>query len=341
MRVGRIVLTLFFIVAAAGAGGYFYLQPQFHVLHSSGPEPLIVEIPKGSGTRDVVRLLKNRNIIENENTALTYLALTGRHGKLQAGEYLFDGPMSVSEVFNKIAGGHVYLHKYMVPEGVTVRQAAAKWEEQGFGSAEGFLDAAKNSVNLIHDLDSEAESLEGYLFPETYSFPSRVTPQEAIEAMVARFHEVIGRLRQSVPSDQWPRNLRQTVILASIVESEAAVADERKMIASVYQNRLKKNMLLQCDTTVIYALERENRYRGYLTLKDLKFNSRYNTYVYPGLPPSAITNPGYESLAAAVSPAVTNYIFFVRTEGGRHTFSETLAAHNIAVRKYRAMSRTK
>jgi len=338
MKLARVVLTLFFLVVGAGVAGYFYLQPQFHAPHSAGSAPVIVEIPKGSGTREIVKLLKDRDIINNEYLALGYLALTGDRGKLQAGEYLFDRPMSVSEVLDKIANGQVYLHKFTVPEGVTVRQTALKWEEQGFGPAEEFLDAVKNSVHLIRDLDNEADSLEGYLFPETYSFPVRVTPQQAVGAMVARFHEVIGMLRHTVPADQWPRNLRQTVILASIVESEAAADDERTMIASVYQNRLKKKMLLQCDTTVIYALERENRYRGKLTLKDLKFNSRYNTYVYPGLPPSAITNPGYESLVAAFRPAATNYIFFVRTAGGHHTFSETLAAHNIAVKKYRAMS---
>jgi UPF0755 protein len=338
MKLGRVLLTLFFLLVGVGVAGYFYLQPQFHVPHSAGSDPVLVEIPKGAGTRDVVRLLKERNIISNEYLALGYLAFTGDRGKLQAGEYLFDRPMSVSEVIEKIAGGHVYLHKFTVPEGITVRQTAMKWEEQGFGPAQEFLNAAKGSVALVHDLDTEADSLEGYLFPETYSFPIRTTPQQAVEAMVARFHEVIGKLHQTIPPDQWPKNLHQTVILASIVESEAAADEERAVIASVYQNRLNKSMRLQCDTTVIYALEREDRYHGKLTLNDLKFDSRYNTYVYPGLPPTAITNPGYESLVAAFHPAATNYIFFVRTTGGRHTFSETLAAHNIAVQKYRAMT---
>lgn len=339
MKLGRVVLTLFFLLVGAGVAGYFYLQPQFHVPHSAGTGAIVVEIPRGAGTRDVVRLLKDHNLISSEYLALGYLAATGDSGRLQAGEYMFDRPMSVSEVLEKLASGRIYLHKFTVPEGMTVRQTALKWEDQGFGSADGFLSAAKDSVALIHDLDADASSLEGYLFPETYSFAVRTTPQQAVEAMVARFHDVIGKLHQMIPPNQWPANLRQSVILASIVESEAAEDDERATIASVYQNRLKKRMRLQCDTTVIYALEREDLYRGRLTLKDLKFDSRYNTYVYPGLPPSAITNPGFESLAAALRPATTNYIFFVRTTGGRHTFSETLAAHNIAVKKYRAMSR--
>jgi UPF0755 protein len=265
------------------------------------------------------------------------LLLSGDRGKLQAGEYRFDKPASVREVLDKIAAGRVYLHKFIVPEGVTVQETAMKWQEQGFGVSTEFLDAAKNSVDLVRDLDSESQSLEGYLFPETYSFPAKTSPRQAIEAMVARFREVIGKLHRTIPPDLWPSSLRQRVILASIVESEAAHDDERPLIASVYQNRLQRKMPLQCDTTVIYALERENRYRGTLTLKDLKFDSRYNTYVYPGLPPGAIMNPGYASLLAAFRPATTNYIYFVRTTGGRHIFSETLAAHNFAVAQYRAM----
>lgn len=333
----RLLVLLLLLLVCSGAGAYFFLQQQFRIPHSSGAGPVIVEISKGSGTRDVVRLLRQHNIIDSEYVALGYLALSGSRSRLQAGEYMFDVPMTVGEVLEKIASGKIYLHKFTVPEGLTVRDTAARWEEQGFGPADGFLSAAKESVSLIHDLDKDADSLEGYLFPETYSFPIRTTPTQAVSAMVARFHDVIEKMRQRIPPDQWPPNLHQAVVLASIVESEAAHDEERATIASVYQNRLKKNMLLQCDTTVIYALERENQYRGTLLLKDLKFNSSYNTYVYPGLPPGPIMNPGYRSLAAAFQPATTNYIYFVRTEGGRHTFSETLAAHNKAVALYRAM----
>src|SRR5262249_27398338 len=131
----------------------------------------------------------------------------------------------------------------------------------------------------------------------------------------------------------------ETVILASLVETEAAQADERPLVASVYLNRLRRHILLQCDPTVIYALARENRYNGKLTLTDLKFHSPYNTYASPGLPPGPIANPGYPSLLAAIQPAMTNYLFFVRTVESRHTFSETLADHNRAVAAYRKMKK--
>jgi UPF0755 protein len=156
-----------------------------------------------------------------------------------------------------------------------------------------------------------------------------------IEAMVARFQQTLSRLQQVLPSDKWPLNPRNTVILASLVETEAAQPDERPVIASVYLNRLNRHILLQCDPTVIYALEAADRYRGKLTLADLQFRSPYNTYVNPGLPPGPIANPGYASLLAAIQPARTSYLFFVRTLESRHTFSETLDAHNRAVAAYR------
>lgn len=337
MRFFRLLGVLFLLLIGVGFGSYLYLHKQFKTAHSVGPNPVIVEIPKGLHTRQVVHLLHENNIIESENVILAFVLLTGNRGKLQAGEYLFDHPMSPSEVIDKLANGKVYLHKFTVPEGLTLQQTAAKWEEQGFGTADEFLMAADNSVSAIQDLDPGARTLEGYLFPETYSFPAHTTATQVVEAMVGRFHEVIGKLHQLVPPDQWPASIGPTVILASIVESEAAHDEERALISSVYSNRLRKKMLLQCDTTVIYALERENQYRGKLSLHDLKFNSPYNTYVFPGLPPGPIMNPGYNSLMAAFEPAGTKYIYFVRTTAGRHIFSETLAAHNFAVAQYRAL----
>jgi UPF0755 protein len=184
-------------------------------------------------------------------------------------------------------------------------------------------------------------SLEGYLFPETYFFPIRTTPRRAIETMVGRFRTVVRQIEKNLPMESWPLNPRDTVVLASLVEAEAAVDSERPLIASVFLNRLKARILLQCDPTVIYALERANRYDGRLTKADLKWDSPYNTYRYPGLPPGPIANPGKRSLEAVTKPASSRYLYFVRTTDGRHTFSETLAAHNRAVTAYRALSRSK
>src|SRR5262249_40122536 len=156
-----------------------------------------------------------------------------------------------------------------------------------------------------------------------YSFPSHTTARQVIEAMIGRFQQTTTKLRQVVPEEKWPLSVHDTVILASLVETEAARPEERSIIASVYLNRLHGHILLQCDPTVIYALEQADRYQGRLTLTDLQFKSVYNTYVNPGLPPGPIANPGYASLLAAIQPAETKYLYFVRTTEERHTFSET------------------
>jgi UPF0755 protein len=222
-----------------------------------------------------------------------------------------------------------------VPEGLTLTAIAQKWETDGFGSADDFSKAAAESIDLVHDFDVKATSVEGYLFPETYSFRRQTTARQAVQAMIARFQQIVGRLQHDATPEKWPLNLHDIVILASLVESEAAQPDERSLIASVYLNRLNRHILLQCDPTVIYALQRADRYRGTLTLTDLKFQSSYNTYMNPGLPPGPISNPGYPSLLAAIQPASTQYLYFVRTVDAHHTFSETLADHNRAVAAYR------
>jgi UPF0755 protein len=235
----------------------------------------------------------------------------------------------------------VYLHKFTVPEGLTIQATAAKWEEEGFGPAKDFMAAAADSLGIVHEIDPSAASAEGYLFPETYMFPAHTTAKQAVEAMLNRFRSMASRLQTEVPVTSWPLSFHDTVILASIVEAEAAHEEERSLVASVYLNRIRRKILLQCDPTVIYALEQADQYDGHLTLADLKFKSPYNTYVFPGLPPGPIMNPGYPSLRAAVQPATTKYLYFVRTVEGRHTFSEDLAAHNRAVAAYRLLQHRK
>lgn len=325
---------LFLLIVAAGLG--VYVRRELHV-PGSPAEGLIVEIPRGLGAREVVGLLKEKNVIHNPYVALAYIFYSGTRNRLQAGEYFFDHPQTISEVVNKLASGQVYLHKFTVPEGLTVDTTAEKWQEQGFGLADDFRKAAASATDLVHKFDPKAISVEGYLFPETYSFPAHTSARQAIDAMLNRFQQMIAKLQQQVPQDRWPLNVHDTVILASLVETEAAQPEERPIIASVYLNRLNRRILLQCDPTVIYALAQADKYQGRLTLADLQFKSPYNTYVNAGLPPGPIANPGYPSLAAAIQPAETNYLYFVRTIESRHTFSETLAAHNRAVAAYRKM----
>ncbi len=336
MRKSSRFLTRVYLVAlGAFAVAYIYCEQQLQIPYPPSPAPTIVEIPRGAGGREVVRLLHDRNIIQNEYIALGYLIVSGTRTRLRAGEYMFDKSMTIPEVVNKLVNDSVYLHRFTVPEGLTISGVAERWEEQGFGRAEDFTKAAADSVSLIRDLDQESASLEGYLFPETYSFPSRTTARQAITTMVSHFRAVVTRLQQTNPPERWPLNLRQTVILASLIETEAAHDNERPIIGGVYLNRLTRHILLQCDPTVIYGLEQMNQYRGSLTLQDLRSESPYNTYLHPGLPPGPITNPGRSSLEAAVNPTPSDLLFFVRTSEGRHTFSDSLEAHNRAVSKYR------
>jgi UPF0755 protein len=323
----------------AALGVLAYLSTRLSSVYPAQTKSVIVEIPRGAGVRDVMRLLRKNDVIENEWAALAYVVYSDTRGDLKAGEYLFDHPMTIPEVIGKVVRGSVYLHKFTVPEGLTIETTATKWEEQGFGPASDFVAAARDSTGMIRDLDPKAASVEGYLFPETYFFAKGVAPQTAIRAMVARFRNVVAKLRGSAPESAWPLDLHDTIILASLVETEASIEDDRPLVSSVYMNRLRKKMLLQCDPTVIYALARDNKYNGKLTLTDLKYPSPYNTYVTGGLPPTAITNPGFASLRAAINPALTSYLYFVRGAGGRHVFSETLTAHNRAVAEYRAMQR--
>jgi UPF0755 protein len=329
---------LFFGVLLVGLA--LYLRHEWNVKESA-PEESIIEIPRGLGTREIVLLLEDKKIIRNRYATLAYIFYQGDRNKLQAGEYLFDHPQTIPEVINKLASGAVYLHKFTVPEGLTMAVIAQRWEEEGFGSQQEFLNAASTSIDIVRRVDANAASVEGYLFPETYSFPRHTTARQAIQAMVERFQQIMSRLQQVQPAEKWPLNAHDTVILASLVESEAAQGDERPLIASVYLNRLRRKILLQCDPTVIYALIQANLYKGRLTLPDLQFKSAYNTYVNPGLPPGPIANPGYASLLAAIQPATTNYLYFVRTVESRHVFSETLAAHSRAVGAYRKLQKSR
>ena len=334
----RIVVRCLLILIVIGLLGYLYLEREMNTFHNPSSTASF-EVSPGMSARSVVKMLRERGVIANERLTMLYLVISGNRKALRAGEYLFDRPVTTREVVDTMVSGRIYLHRFTVPEGLTVAEVAMKWQEQGFGKAEDFVTAAKESVDLVRDFEGEnaRASLEGYLFPETYFFAIRTTPRRAIEAMVGRFRSVLAQLETRLPSESWPLGLRDTLVLASLVEAEAQVAEERPLIASVFVNRLKLKILLQCDPTVIYALEKANRYRGQLTRADLKFDSPYNTYRYPGLPPGPIANPGMRSLEAVMRPASSRYLYFVRTTGGRHTFSETLAAHNRAVAAYRAM----
>ena len=319
------------IAVCAAAGSWFYVNIDRPYKGYAAPE-VFVEIPQGSGSGTIARRLADAGVVEDVSRFRIALWVTGSGRRLQAGEYRFDRPMSPREVVDKIGRGDVFVTPLTFREGLTIRQMAALYESKGFGDAGEFIAAASRG-ELVRDIDPAAKDLEGYLFPDTYTLPRRATAEQLVTRMVAGFRKALTADIVDAAAAKG-LSIRQLVTLASIVEKETGHKDERPLVAAVYANRLKIGMGLQCDPTVIYALERAGRYDGNLTREDLQFDSPYNTYRYAGLPPGPIAAPGRASLAAAVSPAAVPYLYFVSKNDGSHAFAETLDEHNRNVQQY-------
>lgn len=293
---------------------------------------VFVDIRPGTSTREIGRLLVASGVVRDETAFRTAVWRSGRDRGLQAGEYRFAAPLSALAVVETIAAGRVHLAPVTFPEGLTRHEMAALYGRSGFGSAEAFL-AASARADLVADLDPDASDLEGYLFPETYSLPRGATADDLVEAMVAQF-------RRAFDADLRARGaarglgVREVVTLASLIRRETGLDEERPIVSAVYNNRLARRMLLQCDPTVIYALQQAGLYDGNLTRENLRFDSPYNTYVYAGLPPGPIGAPNAADLRAAVAPADVSHLYFVSRNDGSHVFADTLREHNRNVREH-------
>jgi UPF0755 protein len=324
-------LVVLLLVAAVAATGVMYVRVDQPYRGYDGSEQF-VEIPPGAGSRAIGDRLVAAGIVRDAATYRAALWMSGQGRHLKAGEYRFDRAMTPFEAIDKIARGDVFVISLTFPEGLTIAEMAKLFESHGLGPARAFVTAA-GDPEPIRALDPAARDLEGYLFPDTYALPRHTTAAQLMRLAVTRFeHLFTADLRQ----DAGARHLtvRQAVTLASIVEKEASRPDERPQIAGVYMNRLRLGMPLQCDPTVIYALQRAGKYTGNLRRDDLGFDSPYNTYRYPGLPPGPIASPGRASLEAAVHPAANEYLYFVSRNDGSHEFARTLDEHNRNVQKY-------
>ena len=314
------------IVAVIGAIGARIALAEMRPYKGYVQSELFVDIPPGSAPASIGRRLADLGVIRDTLGFRYELARTRTSGHLQAGEYRFDRPMSVQEVVAKIARGDVYLLPITFREGLTLREMAQVFESKGFGPAADFIAAASDG-QLIHGLDPAARDLEGYLFPDTYAMVRHATATQLVARMVAGFEKVLTpQLRAAAAARGL--SVRELVTLASIVEKETGNPEERPLVAAVYANRLRIGMALQCDPTVIYALQRASRYDGNLTRENLHVDSPYNTYRYAGLPPGPIANPGRASLEAAAQPADVPYVYFVSRGDGSHAFASTLNEHN-------------
>lgn len=328
----KVVLVVLVLLVVAGGGArvlYARLYTPFRAY--AGPEQF-VEIPSGVGSRAIGQRLVDAGVVRDQLMYRTALWMSGSARRLKAGEYRFDRPMTPMEVLDKIARGEVFVIPLTFPEGLTIAEMAAIFEAHGFGPGSAFEAAAKDPAPA-HGLDPDAPDLEGYLFPETYPLPRRTDASKLARLMVARFERVFSTELRAAAAARG-LSARQAVTLASMVEKETARAEERPMVAAVYENRLRLGMPLQCDPTVIYALQRVAKYNGNLRRDDLLFDSPYNTYRYRGLPPGPIASPGVASLSAVVHPADVDFLYFVSRNDGSHEFARTLDEHNRNVRRF-------
>lgn len=320
------ILLLFLLLGTAAAGFLIYAP--------YGPTTeTFVDISPGTGAEAIGAQLQRSGIIRSQY-AFDLLRIA-EGGTLKAGEYRFDHPKSTAEVYAELRRGDVYTHSLTIPEGFNLFDVARAVQTAGLGSSDTFLAAARQHTELIAPWIGGGQppaSLEGFLFPDTYHFSRHVTPVQMLTSMVHRFHQETAQLGLT-------GDVARTVTMASLIEKEVSQDAERPLVAGVFVNRLAKNIPLATDPTVIYAALLENRWRGTIYASDLQSPSPYNTYKHTGLPPGPICNPGVAALRAAISPAKTDYLYFVSDAAGHSRFSTTLKEHEEKVQVYRETQR--
>jgi UPF0755 protein len=289
-----------------------------------------VEVRKGQRTALILRQLQAAGVLRDEYVPLIYMKLLRSGDSLKAGLYEFNRPLSPVQVIEKLVRGDVVLKTVTIREGLDRFTVGRLFVAEGFGRQADWRKLT-GDAELIRDIAPKAESLEGYLFPDTYKFNPGTAPRAIVQAMVQNFRKNFGSEMGYITTGL---DLHQTVTLASIVESEARLPPERPIVASVYLNRLHKHMLLDADPTVIYALKLAGRWNGNIRKPDLQIDSAYNTYRFTGLPPGPIANPGLASLRAAAAPAPTPFLYFVARHDGSHAFSSNIEEHNRNVELY-------
>ena len=328
-KLGIAILLILIFLSIVVAGGYLNIVTYAQKPPDTAPVEQAVDIPSGQGFKALSALLYQKGIILHPVKFRLFARIKGYDKRIKAGEYMLSSAMTPKKILETMVNGKVYLHRLTIPEGYNLRQIAQAVETAGLTSEDDFLKAATDP-DLVHVKGFDAQTFEGYLFPDTYYFPRGVTPEDIISNMVKRFWSVF--------SSEWEEQtktlgltIHQVITLASIIEKETAVAAERPIISSVFHNRLKRNMRLESDPTVIYGIE---DYNGNITRKDLAHPTPYNTYTIKGLPPGPISNTGAKAIEATLYPADTKFLYFVSRKDRTHQFSTNFKDHNRAVRKY-------
>ena len=345
MRLKRLIILVIVVgvLTVGGLGAWVYSDLRKPITHAKTGQ--YIDIPKGSSPSVILKKLTTEGVLKNEWPLKFYLKVTGKGSTLQAGEYDFPSPISPLGVLAKLQQGQRRLNRLTIPEGWTRWDIArAMMQVPQFGLAtEGQALELMNNISLISDLDPEAKNLEGYLFPDTYEFAPETTGAEFIETMVKRF--------RSVWKPDWSERARslnftsrEIVTTASIIETEAKLDEERAVVASVIYNRLEKNIPLAVDSSIVYAskLEGKWRYDGRVYRSDIERRSPYNTRIYTGLPPGPVASPGESSLKAALNPATSDYLYYVRNpsrDDGAHNFYSNGAEFETGVAALRKWER--
>lgn len=328
----RLALTLgAALLGAAAVFAWVVLAPAPGVERGG----LIVEIPAQESAFGIARRLEEAEVIRSR---VAFVALTFGRGtvrQLKAGEYEVPRGASTLDVLDLLESGRVRQHLVLHPEGATVAELARLLEAERLASAEEVERAARDP-ELLRTLNVEAPSLEGYLFPDTYQLVRGLSPHDILGRMVQRMQAKLTP-EMRVRAAERGLTVHELLTLASIIEREAVIEEERRLVAAVFWNRLRRNMLLQADPTVQYAVAKG---RQALTRTDLMTDHPYNTYRRPGLPPGPIASPGLSAIEAALDPAPVKYLYFVALDDRRHHFSTTIEEHNAAVARYRAWRRS-
>jgi peptidoglycan lytic transglycosylase G len=326
-RLARLVLLLLLLALAVAL--WFIDRLERPPRPPGPPAEVFVYFPPGTSTGAIFRRLAAEGVIGNARLAEVYYRIRASTTPLLAGEYRFERPMSIDEVIRRMGRGDVVQHTVVVAEGLTAEETFQLFLDQGIATLETFR-AALGDTELLPGLAQGASDLEGFLFPETYRVTRSTSARQVVQSMVGQF-----RLHFTPELRDRARALgltpRQAVTLASIVEKETALRREAPVVAGVYLNRLDRGMRLQADPTVTYALKRDRQWTGPLRRSDYNYESPYNTYLYDGLPPGPICNPGLAALNAAVKPARTAFFYFVADANGGHTFSRTFEQHLQAI----------
>lgn len=331
-----LLATLLTVAASILLSGGFLIVHIFFAAPAPLPASVEVRVEPGDSLAVVARKLRDQKLIVNERVFTLWARFVGVEKKIHRGLYRFEGSLSAREILERMALGKGVFQSVTIPEGLTIKEIAELLEKMQIASREKFL-AQTADPDLLRSMGHEGKGLEGYLFPDTYHFTPSTPEKEIVLAMAEKFRKAVQPLLAR-SHDEFRLSLHEILTLASVVEKETGLEAERPLVSAVFHNRLKRQMPLQSDPTVIYGLK---NFDGNLTRKDLRDPSPYNTYRVTGLPPGPICNPGLSSIHAALHPADVPYLYFVSKNDGTHLFSETLADHNRAVKTHQPVREPK